>query len=595
MSLICGILSRSDPQLASAENLEAMLKPVSHRARHGRETFIDPADGVALAYCHTATFGQSKDVPSWHEDETVVAAVDGDIYDAATGSRGRQPSIKSPHARSIVANFERNATTFPAGLDGIFSLFLWDRRQKTLYLSTDPMGHKLVYEYEDVERNLLVFSTELKAVLAHPSVPRQLDETALPIYLSFGAMLAPFTLVKGVRKIRPAECISFAPNQTKSTRFWRPTLEDGPNDFDYWVERTRSELKEAVRRTVGNAQSVGVYLSGGVDSSAILAALTESRGVDSQAFTLAYRGARSQSDIEWAERIARATGTHQQTIFVDPNADVTPELLSTLFRQIDEPFDSAGRMVSDYLLGKAGLEAGFESMLNGGAGGDLFAFRHARQGAEESTSFESLDQALATRLKGNYFKGERMSRALAHPPETTLLDEAPLANRELLEDLDQVQAPAFGRIVLRSASRNSLFYQYMPPLLGLDERSPYLDARLASFAVSVPAKFKGIDSKAFDKALLKECYLDVLQVDFNQREHEAFPSAPIPDWLNRILVPSLKLLADDGIVTRSYLRWLDKNILQGRRRASSEAWQLFVFNCWYQFQIKQTDPFASVA
>ena len=462
MSLICGILSRGHPQLASAEALEAMLDVTRHRARDGQKTFVDPADGVALAYCHTATFGHRKDVPSWHEDENVVAAVDGDMYDAATHSQGRSSSMKSPHAGSVVAHFEENTTAFPEAMDGVFSLFLWDRRRKTLHISTDPMGHKLVYYYHDAKRKLLVFSTELKAILSHPSVLRQLDETVLPVYLSHGYPAAPFTLAKGVRKLRPAECISFALTGAKTKRFWSPTLETGPEDFDYWLQRTRDELVQAVRRTVGDAERVGVYLSGGVDSSVMLSALKESGHVDAQAFTLAYRRTSSESEIAWAERVARATGTQQQTILVDPEAEVTSALLSTLLRRIDEPFDSAGRIVSEYFLATAALAGGLDSVINGGAAGELFAFR---QRGQESITFESLDEALSARLKGRYFKGERMNRALVHPPETTLLDEALLANRELLEELDQVQGPALGRIVLRSASRNCLFYQYMPPLL----------------------------------------------------------------------------------------------------------------------------------
>ncbi len=181
MSLICGILSKREPELATEEALEAMLAVTRHRGRDGQETFVAPADGIALAYCHTATFGHRKDAPSWHQDEAVVAAVDGDIYDTASHLQGRAWSFKSPEAGAVVASFGANPDDFPASLDGFFSLFLWDRRSKTLHLSADQLGRRMLYYFHDPARELAVFSSELKAVLAHPGVTRQLDRGLLPL------------------------------------------------------------------------------------------------------------------------------------------------------------------------------------------------------------------------------------------------------------------------------------------------------------------------------------------------------------------------------------------------------------------------------
>lgn len=101
-----------------------MLSVCTYRARDGQETFIDSSEGVALAYSHTATFGLNKDVPSWHQDETVVAAVDGDVYEAASRLQGRTSDFNSTEAGAIVASFDRDAVAFPRGLDGSFSFFL---------------------------------------------------------------------------------------------------------------------------------------------------------------------------------------------------------------------------------------------------------------------------------------------------------------------------------------------------------------------------------------------------------------------------------------------------------------------------------------
>ncbi len=95
-----------------------------------------------------------------------------------------------------------------------------------------------------------------------------------------------------------------------------------------------------------------------------------------------------------------------------------------------------------------------------------------------------------------------------------------------------------------------------------------------------------------DKTLLHVCFRDQLQLNFRQRRHAAFPNPPWPGWLAQMIVPSLKPLAEAGIVRPEYLRWLQRNLKQGRKRAQTEAWLWFVLSCWYQFQIKQSDPFA---
>ena len=598
MSLICGIVSRKDPGFASAAALQAMLDITRHRARDGQETFVDPTEGIALAYSHTATFGQPKDVPSWHQDDDVVAAVDGEIYDPSSHLEGRAASFKSSRASAVVASYETRPDSFPAALDGVFGLFLWDRQAKILHLSTSRFGQKLVYYYEDPERGLAVFSTELKGILAHPAVPRQLDERIIPLYLGVNLTPAPFTLVNGVRKMLAGERLSFTQTETKAESYWRPALESGPDDFDYWLSRTRSELPQAVKRTVGEAEKVGVYLSGGVDSAVVLAALTQSDVAEVQAFTLAYKGNATTYDLPWAERIASATGTKHQIVTIDPETDVTPELMSSLLGQIDEPFYSASRVVNEYFLGQASVAAGFDSIVTGATHNvnlsKVRKLRAANTSFETRTLEETLHEGLLVTSGNSSSLIRRMNDILVQQPDLTILQEASLGNRGVLENLDQIQVLQLDKALRSAQGFNSLFWQFVPPLYRFEERTPFLDTQMALLIFSVPAIFKGIESKDSEKALLRESFRDILRIDFSQREHEGFPRAPMPSWLNRMLIPSLKVLADDGIVTQQYLLWLGKRFQRGRKGAEKEAWKWFVFACWYQFQIKQTDPFAGI-
>ena len=596
MSLICGILSRNNAELASAEALEAMLAAVPHRARDGLETFVDAAGGVALGYCHTATFGQRRDVPSWHEDENFVAAVDGDIYETESHLGGDGALFKSPHAGAVVASFQANRGSFPAAMDGIFSLFLWDRRGKTLHLSSDPMGHKLTYYYEAPERGLLVFSTELKGVLAHPAVPRGLDERGLALYLGTSVTPAPLTPAKYVRKLRAAECRIYAREETRTSRYWRASPESGPEDIKHWVKRARSEILRATEQAIGGVSDVGILLSGGIDSSVILAAVRENGVSNTSALTLAFKGHESEYDIQWAEQVAKAVNSPQHTLLVDVEAEVTPELMSLLMGQIDEPFESASRVIGEYFLCRAAADAGFNSILSGGT--PLFALERVRrmksEGRLEPALAVSRDQALRLLIGSqDYINEERMNRALVQPADLSGWDEASLANRELLDGLEDVPALSLAQRLRAPLHRTSLFYQFIPPLVGCDERTPFLDTKIASFIVSVPPTHRGLESGE-DRLLLHRSFADELGIDFKQREKRGFPGTPLPAWLQRMVIPSLEVLVDDGIIKREYVAWLEKNSRQGRKRAQKEAWQWFVFNCWYQYQIKKTDPFAAV-
>ena len=599
MSLICGILSRTDLGLASPEALDAMLAVTKHRARDGLRTFVDPADGIALALGSTATFGQRPDAPAWSEDASLIAAVDGDIYEPESYFQGQLDPLQNSHAAAVAASYEANPETFPAVLDGFFSLFLWDRRAKTLRISSDALGHKLLYYYEDRARGLMVFSTELKGVLAHPAVPRELDERVLPLYLTKGNIPPPYALAKGVRKLSPAECLTLTPTSTDTKRFWQPELESGPDDLDYWSDRLLAELVAAVRRTAGDAGKVAVHLSGGIDSSLLLAAINAVGGIQAQAFTLAFKDKAESLDVEGARRVAELTGTPQQTIMVDSETEVTPELMSTLFRQIDEPFDSASRLAGEYFLGRASIEAGLNSALTGATPGAAMSRLREQRTLNPDLDSLGIEGVLAASFNAPPYSSEdRVNRALVQPADMTLRHEAPLADLELVSRIEP--GPGFGKAFtmarrLRSAnSRDALFYQFQPPLLGLEERTPFIDTRMAEVSTSIPPVLWGLESKQYDRAPLKEAYRKALNLDPNALAKGAYPGTPQPAWLKRILVPSLKPLVDEGIVRSDYLPWLEKGIAQGRQRAKTEAWQWFVFNCWYQFQIKQTDPFAAV-
>ena len=327
-----------------------------------------------------------------------------------------------------------------------------------------------------------------------------------------------------------------------------------------------------------------------------MAALKATGGPEATAFTLAFKGHAGEYDVGWAARVAKVTQTPHQTVRVDSEVEVTPDLVSTLFHQIDEPFESATRVFNQYFLGKATREAGFDSSISGAMGGSVaFSLRHARQLSDQTTSASSLeDMVYAGFTRYRLFDDERIRDSLTQTVDPRRLRQLVLDNRELLDGLSPILGISLESILQASAKRQTLFSQYIPPLMGLDERTPFLDTRLAAFVLNVPPKFKGSESAGLEKALPYAWLHDALQIDFRQREKRAFPSAPLPFWLSQMLVPSLRPLVDDGVVREEYWHKLNREFQQGKKKAKLRAWQWFVFSCWYQIQIKQADPFANI-
>ena len=591
MSFICGILSRRDRSLASVEALDEMLAAVRHRGPHGTRRFTEPLDGVALAYTHNGAFGLPEDSPSWHEDERFVAAVDGDLFhpDPAT----QKAAAHLNPAQAAATSYEADRTAFPGKLDGFFSLFLWDRRGKTLHLVSDRLARRMLYYFHDSSRDLTVFATELKAVLAHRAVPRALDETLLPMHFSAGLVPAPFTLAKDVRKLLPAERLTFGPQAKSSARYWRPSKETGPEEFEFWTERMLSELQLATERTAGEAKAISVQFSGGLDSTLVLGAVSRLASIDVLALTLVFKNAPPTADPEWAERVARLCAVPHDVIVIDPETDLTPDLVSAVLGQMDEPHASAGRMFSEYFLCRASLQAGINSTLSGAAPGDPVSLIRKRIDADPAYESGDIGEGLLDDFPGaRYFREERIEQMLGRSLDPVSWRQAALANLELLPRTDLVSALLTERRLRSAASRITLFSQFAAPFAGVEERSPFLETGLAEFMLSVPPALFGLYTPAMKRGLYKLGVKRLLGIDLDDRTDDPLPGPPLPEWLAARLVADLEPLVDERILRQDYFAWLQKGVRQSRKRASDEAWQLFLFNFWYQTHIKGKDPLA---
>jgi asparagine synthetase B (glutamine-hydrolysing) len=561
-----------------------MMDVSKHRARDATRTFVDPAQGVALGFGYTATFGLDPCRPSWLENEDLVVAVDGQVDPGTVPIQTDRAA--SPVGHTIAYRFHQDEPSFPAGLDGVFSFVLWDRHTSRLYLSSDPIGHRYVYYYWEPDRRVLVFSSELKGVLAHLAVPRSLEPDAVVAYMGLGVVPPPMSFVKDVSKLLPAECLVFEGSGVEARRFLQVEIEGGPDDEGYWVPRVRQEFLAALERSAGGASKVGVYFSGGLDSSNVLAGLKVLGAPKAEAFTLVYNGHSDDYDIAWAREVAGKLGIAHHIVRVDVEAEITPGVVATALDQMDEPMLSTLRSFNEVFLSRATLGRGLTTALNGST--PSFGLSRVRRMIERAgyTTAEELFLGFMVRY---HFSLEEMEHATGRKPDPDVLHRLSYVNEALCSGLDDLQRLILSARLGVNTLRDTLFFEQMPPLFGQEQRSPFRDTKLVTLQLSVPPRLRGMESAEYEKRLWKRAFEDLLPAGLSEREKRAYPAAPKPAWLKAILLPRLRVLVEDGILRPGYLEWLGTKLDKGRR-GEFESWHWFWFAWWYVRTIRQEDP-----
>ncbi len=599
MSGICGIYSPRQPILASREHLDRMLEAIGHRGTGLRRTFVDPAAGVALGHAFAPEFSNPCETPAphWHEDPNVVATLDGAIFGAApaavTGSRDVAHAVES---------FRADASRFPAGLEGPFSLALWSGAGRTLYLAREALGSRPLYAAHDAARGLSVFASELKGVLAHPAIERRADPRAISAYLSFGYVPAPLSMVAGVEKVFPGDVIRIGPDASLTRRaFWsHPPFDVRTDDLDALAAATREQLLASVSRHVNGARRVGVYLSGGVDSTLVLCALRLLGVPERRTFTFGLQvdagSARHTEDLHWAARVAQsfATSHHPVRIGVD---DDPSRILPRLVRHMDEPFVTPN-VYAKYFLAAAAQREGIDSCLSGSSCGMIFQryseakLSKFRKRAGAGASVEEI--YLAAR---NGFVPCDEQAALLEPAvdarETALEVIRRYRHGIVSDDLSDVIHTTILRFQGAEKSLNA--QERAAVLNGVWLRHPFHDAELLRFANTVPAKYKGSETQDMLKVVLKRAFHDELPDEVAARPRIGPPSYY---WTRGEVKPLVRQLLSPAGLRRTGLlredqvrRLIEEDSSSQRKSAGKRTWGLLALQAWYELYVLRSDAF----
>ncbi len=360
-------------QPASAGVLEAMARAVVHRGPDGGGAYRDGALGMGMRRLSIIDL-ETGSQPLANEDGTVWVVFNGEIYNyrelrAELLARGHRFSTASD-TEVIVHLYEEMGKRCVRRLRGMFAFAVWDAPRRTLLLARDRLGIKPLY-YATTPKGLL-FGSELKALLQSPWLSREVDHDGLAAYLRYGYVPDPLTILKGVAKLPPGHTLTVRDGRpAERRRYWEPTafFRDGAAEVDEGEagEALWQRLTEAVRSHLVSDVPLGAFLSGGVDSTTVVAIMARELGTPVKTFSIGFREP-GFDEQDYAREVARAFGTEHHELLVEPE-DL--KVLDDVLAAFDEPFSDSSA-IPTYIVSRLARQH-VTVALSGDGGDELFA------------------------------------------------------------------------------------------------------------------------------------------------------------------------------------------------------------------------------
>lgn len=625
---ICGVVNlETSSNLVSLPLLRSMASTLIHRGPDSDGYYISSDHTVGLGFRRLQIIDLSTgDQPIPNEDNSIQVISNGEIYNFQE-LRKRLKALghvfrTRTDTEVIVHAYEQYGDGCVEHFRGMFAFALWDQRNRRLLLARDRVGKKPLYYYH--HPRYFVFGSELKSLLRHPGVPTEIDPEALELYWTYGYIPAPWTILSGVHKLPPAHylVVDLEQNRVETKRYWDP--EYLPKLDITQVEASEQFLfllKEAVRLRMVSDVPLGALLSGGIDSSLIVALMSEQAGQPIETFTIGFEEA-SHDERPFANIVAQRYETKHHEYVVRPNvAEVLPELVWYL----DEPMADSSALPTYYVAQMARQQV--TVVLNGDGGDENFGgYRHYRSvlnsdlfnhlpGGIRNGVIRPIAYSLMQNFNHSLFR--RLFNLAEHAswptwakhehrmfmfrePERKLLVPGERSDQNLTRNY-------FRDVYERGICDNSLDAMLRADILSvlpgdllvkmdrmsmahsLEARSPFLDHELIEFVAKLPTQFKVTQTKR--KALLQRVAKEYLPPELLKRKKKGF-SVPIHNWLERDFGDRIpEILLDKGAQIREFV---SPKVLESlfdsspQKVMGHQLWALLVFEFWLSEVLKKS-------
>lgn len=523
-------------------------------------------------------------------------------------------------AEVILQAYMRYGTGAIARLDGMFAIAIWDQRIGELLLARDKFGEKPLY-YTDNGRRIL-FGSELKSLLQSPDCPRGMDQDALQAYFTYGYVPSPLSIFDGVSKLPPGHFLRYVDGRASLECYWRPSLAErcGLSEAEA-AEQLEELLDRAVSSRLVSDVPFGAFLSGGLDSSTVVALMSRHLSQPVKTFSIGFKEA-DFSELDDARQVARHLGTDHHELLVEPDA---VSLVQKLAWHFDEPFADSSAIPS-YLVAQLARQH-VKMVLTGDGGDELFGGydRYLKLMALERLGPLQRPAAAALRLAGGMLPNplggrvQRIGERLCMPADERYLSGVALMRADTARGLNSnmggvchYSLPFLGQPGADLGAGSSALdravaidlQSYLPDDIlvkvdrtamanSLEGRAPFLDPALASFALSLPESMRVRGRTG--KYLLRKVAAPWLPPRSITKPKQGF-AIPLAQWLRG----PLRELATDLFQSRAFrergltdpkaaMALLDTH-LSGERDHREALWQVISLELWASQVLETTVP-----
>lgn len=626
---IAGIIGKA----ADSENITQLIKKMSDTIQHrgpDDEGFHFDSD-IALAFRRLSIIDLlTGHQPIYNEDKSLVIVFNGEIYNY---QEIRDELIRKGHqfqtqtdTEIIVHAYEEKGVECLEDFNGMFAFCLWDSRNKQAFFARDRLGKKPLYYYQT--SGSLIFSSEIKAILKTGLIKPEFSTENVNHYLSYRFTPAPYTPFTKIYKLPPAHFMIFKDNGITIKRYWQVKNFKKVNDTEREIiKQILNKLRIAVKRRLVSDVPLGLFLSGGVDSSAILAIMSEFLNEPVKTFTIGFDFSEDFQEYEYADRVAKLFKSDHHTMMINAQEFINsiPELVWFL----DEPVADAA-VIPLYFISR--LAKKYITVALSGEGSDelfagyarLYWYEYRRHKIKKwlqilpaftrSEKIQFIFQKIRPDLQhkfdfinnpvtkdkiismGNYFSTEQKKELFQEKYYQNIQNkDSYIFIEDILKEFPHLQ-------YLDRKLMVDLFYWLPDDLLikadratmanSVELRIPFLDHELVEYAFRIKDNLKIRRGKG--KIILKKAFLEILPREIIERPKMGFP-VPLSGWFANELKPQVTEIllgeksARRGIFVLSKIKELIDNHQPGKNNLSGFIWILLIFEIWCRIFIDGED------
>ena len=614
---IAGIVHADHGAWVSEASLRAMCDAIRHRGPDDDGYFVQGSVGLGMRRLSIIDVAGGHQ-PIFNEDRSCAIVYNGEIYNhrdvrRELEKRGHRYATNSD-TETILHAYEEYGVDCVKHLRGMFALAIWDEPRRRLFLARDRFGKKPLYYLHDGGR--LAFGSELKAILARPDVAPRVNPQAVADYVAWGYVPDPLSIYDGIAKLPPAHWLTYEAGRVRTECYWdvsyAPVAVHQPEA--YYIDRTLEILDEAVRIRLMSEVPLGAFLSGGTDSSVVVALMTRHSSERVKTFSIGFEEP-EYNELPYARKVAEHFGTEHYEELVRPDAERD---VRALVHQFDEPFADSS-MIPTYYVSRAARKR-VTVALSGDGGDELFAgylryldrasVRAARRipAPLRDALLGPLSRALPAGAKGidrlrdlmgtpDAYYVRHMTKGLSQTHREVFTDEF-LRRLEYAGPSHVAQPFWHTAREWNELSRRQYLdtHTYLPGdiltkvdrasmMVSLECRAPILDHQLAEFAATIPVdlRIQGMTTKY----LLKKVAERLMPAELVHRPKMGF-GVPVAYWLKKEWAAhSDDLLLGEaararGVFREGFVRRVLEEHRAGKRDNSSMIWSLMVLELWWR-------------